>query len=64
MTRVLGLVLLATCALSIPASAQQMNADDMKWVDVVEKVGDLRFGALIVAVLASVIGTSDRTGRW
>jgi hypothetical protein len=33
-------------------------------VDVVEKIGDLRFGALIVAVLASVIGTSDRTGRW
>jgi hypothetical protein len=33
MTRVLGLVLLATCALSIPASAQQMNADDMKWVN-------------------------------
>jgi hypothetical protein len=33
MTRILGLVLLATCALSIPASAQQMNADDMKWVN-------------------------------
>jgi hypothetical protein len=33
MTRVLGLVLLATCALSVPASAQQMNADDMKWVN-------------------------------
>jgi hypothetical protein len=33
MTRILGLVLLATCALSVPASAQQMNADDMKWVN-------------------------------
>jgi hypothetical protein len=33
MTRILGLVLLAACALSVPASAQQMNADDMKWIN-------------------------------
>jgi len=33
MNRVFALVFLASCTLAIPASAQQMNADDLKWIN-------------------------------